>query len=75
MYRIEKIQRIGNGFKERLIIKDFRFADNMYEFLGKDDNSMHWKESNRGLSTGTYVFAGGKWQNVKNIDPTALAHM
>jgi len=72
---VERSVRTGNGFKERLVVKSFKTSDAMYKFLGTGSNSMDWKESNKGLKAGTYVFAGGEWRNIKSIDPSALAHM
>ena len=86
MYTLRKIERTGNGFKERLIIKGFKTSNAMYAFLGQQfDNSWtvnsepdyygNFKPELAALKPGTYAFAGGKYHNVKSLDATALAHI
>lgn len=84
-----KYEKTGNGLKERLIIKKFASRDKMFEFLATGSNSLQWAEithfphrtmnsiapDSEVTKAGTYVFAGDKWRNVKDIDPSALAHM
>jgi len=72
MNAIEKLT--GTMKRNRLQIKTFKTSLDMHTFLCKGDNACHWRESNKELKRGTYAFAGGQWQNVKNIDPSALAH-
>lgn len=75
---VYKFQRTGNGFKERLIIKGFKYSDDKYKFLAMADNALFWKETTNekaGLKPGTYAFAGGKWHNVKTLDASILAHI
>lgn len=80
-YTIESFSNTLNLHqKQRLVIKAFKTSDAMYKFLATGDNSLKWRESNKGLKAGTYIerYAGnGKFEylNVKNIDPSALAHM
>ena len=75
MYAIEKTVTTGNGFKERLHVKSFKDSDKMYGFLNKGDNSLFWKESEKGLKKGIYAFAGGQWHNIKSLDMSVLAHI
>ena len=60
---------------ERLTIKSFQTSDAMHRFLNTGDNALRWRESNKNLKPGTYVFAGGRWHNIKTIDPLTLAHL
>lgn len=60
---------------ERLVIKSFKYADDMHKFLNTGDNALRWRESSKGLKAGTYAFAGGKWHNVKRLDACMLAHI
>lgn len=74
---VYKFQRTGNGLKERLIIKGFKYRDDMHKFLSTGSNSLSWKEGDKKfpeLKAGTYLFAGGKWHNVKKCDALTLAH-
>lgn len=75
MHAVEKIERTGNGFKERLIVKTFKYRDDMHKFLSTGDNALHWRESSKGLKAGKYAFAGGQWHNVKSLDAAVLAHI
>jgi hypothetical protein len=74
---VYKFQNIGNGFKERLIVKSFKYRDDMHKFLGTADNALHWKEvgSDKPDKAGTYAFAGGRWLNVKSLDASILSHI
>jgi hypothetical protein len=70
-----KIKRMSkDGWKQRLIIKTFATSQAGHEFLNKQPNN-DWQVYEGDLKSGTYVFAGGEWRNVKTIDPSALAHM
>lgn len=69
------IERLTGTLKRnRLQIKTFRTKQDMNTFLCKDDNAIYWKESCKGLKRGIYVSTGGKWHNVEDIEPSALAH-
>jgi len=59
----------------RMRIRNFKTSDAMYKFLNKGDTALHWKVSDRGLKSGTYVFCGGEWHNVKGLDPSILAYV
>ena len=86
MHTLRKTQRTGNGFKERLIIKGFKHADDMNKFLSSQSNN-EWtinsepeyhgsfKPELAALKPGTYAFAGGKYYNVKSLDASILAHI
>jgi len=60
---------------ERLVIRSFATRDLMHKFLNTGDNALRWRESTKGLKSGTYAFAGGNWHNVKTLDATTLAHI
>jgi hypothetical protein len=75
---IRKFVRIGGSFaKERLHIRKFKYNSAMHRFLSTKDNSVYWRETTSDMpnKTGIYVFAGGKYHNVKDVDATALVHM
>ena len=78
MYKLRSIQ--GSLFKQRLIIKGFKTPEAMHKFLNSQYNN-DWKEdktdprSRDNLAPGTYAMLGGKWTNVKNIDPSTLCHI
>lgn len=75
-YIIEKTVNTGGMCKSRLKVKAFKDSQSMYTFLNKGDNGCHWKVSPKeNLKSGTYVYAGQQWHNVKSVDPSALAHM
>jgi len=74
-------ERVGGSFaKERLLIKTFKSSKDMHVFLSGPKNDWNkWREV-RGtdkaeLKGGKYVFAGGKYHNVKSLDASALAHI
>jgi len=75
-HTVAKTVNAGNAqrMNQRMHIKRFKSAEDMHAFLNKQTNN-DWKESKHDLKSGKYVCAGGKWQNVKGIDPSALAHM
>lgn len=75
MFTVQKFARVpGTVLKERLHIKSFNTSDAMCRFLGSQyDNT--WSESKLGLKAGVYAKAGGQWHNVKNLDPSVLAHI
>ena len=54
------------------IIRAFRTDEERCAFLGKQDNT--WAACDLGLPTGRYIYAGGEWHNVKNLDASVLAH-
>jgi hypothetical protein len=60
--------------RQRMTIKAFAYAEDMYAFLNKQSNN-DWKESNHGLKAGVYAYAGGQWHNVKSLDASVLAHV
>ena len=66
------------GWKgERMKVRTFPTADAMHKFLNTADNANHWRECAEGdpMKRGTYAWAGGAWHNVRNLDPTELAHL
>lgn len=63
------------GQKERLQVRAFADRDAMHKFLATGDNALRWRESTKGLKAGVYAFAGGKWHNVKSLEPSMLAHI
>lgn len=67
--------RVARG--NRLIVRTFKNADAMHKFLNTGSNAApgNWRVSNKGLKSGTYAYAGGKWHNVKSLDASALAHI
>lgn len=77
---IRKYIRTGNGWKERLIIKSFKYAEDMYKFLNKQDNN-NWAEIKKEYieyypeKSGVYAMVGGQWTNVKKLDPNILVHV
>ena len=83
MHTIYRFVRTGNGFKERLVIKSFKYSEDMYKFTGKQPgnlwsycqgpNANHLRYD--GMPAGTYAFAGGKYHNVKTLDASVLAHI
>ena len=75
-HTIQKMVSAGNPQRmhQRMHIKRFKSSDEMHGFLNKQTNN-DWKESKHDLKSGKYVYAGGEWQNVKGIDPSALSHM
>ena len=76
MYTIESIDSISAQIRgRRLKIKAFKFSDDMHKFLNTADNALRWKESTKGLKPGVYAYAGQAWHNVKNLDPSILAHI
>jgi hypothetical protein len=73
---IESYKGISNVMtKERLTIKGFSDRNAMFKFLATGDKELRWRESTKDLKAGTYVFAGGQWHNVKNLDASVLAHI
>ena len=60
--------------KQRMKIKKFKSSDEMHKFLNKQTDNK-WSESKHDFKTGTYVYAGGQYHNVKSLDPGDLAHM
>lgn len=74
MHTIESISRVCRR-GERMKIKGFKSFNDMHAFLNKGSNALDWRESNKGLKPGTYVFAGGQWHNVMNLDVSILVHI
>lgn len=86
-----KIRTMKGGYKgERMQVRSFRTADAMHKFLNDGDNALKWRQCvnqkethpNRPeavdetkLKSGKYAWAGGQWHNVKDLDPTVLAHI
>ena len=64
---------------ERLQVKAFTTCEGLYRFLKKGDNDRNWRicDPRRGdpIQRGTYAWAGGAWHNVKDLDPSVLAHI
>lgn len=73
-YTIESISRVCRR-GERMKIKGFKTSDAMHKFLNTGSNALNWRESDKGLKPGTYAFAGGRWHNVRSLDPCVLAHI
>ena len=74
MNTLQKTTRTGNGFKERMQIKRFKYSDDMYKFLNKQTDNT-WSISKHDFKSGKYAYAGGQWHNVKSLDPSILAHI
>ena len=74
MHTIEKTIHVGL-WRDRLVVRAFKDSSAMHRYLNEGSNGVMWRESNRDLKQGTYVWAGGRWHNVKNVDASALAHM
>ena len=74
-YTLETMPPHSVLIKERRKIRAFPDSESMHRFLGTGDNSLRWRESALGLKPGTYAWAGGKWHNVKTLDPSILAHI
>lgn len=74
--KLKKTESAGKPgtWKERLIIKEFKTREDGHGFLNKQDNN-DWREYEGELKAGKYAFAGGKWHNVKKLDPSILAHI
>lgn len=78
--------RKGTGYKGvRLTIKGFKSMELAHEFMNKQSNN-DWKPNSfasynnvipdtKDLKPGIYAFAGGKFHNVKSLDPSVLAHI
>tara|TARA_R110000868_G_scaffold371774_1_gene635527 strand:- start:2 stop:226 length:225 start_codon:yes stop_codon:yes gene_type:complete len=60
--------------QRRLAIKEFPSSQDAFEFLNKQLHN-DWKEYEGELTDGTYAYVGGKWQNVKSLDESILAHV
>lgn len=71
-HTIEK--HTGSIFKGRMVIKSFKYSDDMHKFLNKQHDN-NWQVSNKGLKQGTYAYAGEAWHNVKHLDASVLAHI
>lgn len=81
MYTIRK----GSSYKgERLTIKGFKTSEAMHAFLNKQTDNTWVINAAGGLvdaetvaafKPGVYAYAGGKWHNVKYLDPSVLAHI
>ncbi len=74
MWTIEKITTQARSFKQRMAIRRFKYSEDMHKFLNKGSNALSWKESKHDLKSGTYLYAGGKWLNVKDCDSLTLCH-
>lgn len=72
MHTIEKTS--GPFGRERRTIKGFRTSQAMHDYLN-GPNGYGWRECGDSLKAGTYVYAGGRWLNVKKCDPLLLAHI
>jgi hypothetical protein len=76
---ISRFTQSGNFTKQRLHVKTFKHRDDMHKFLNTGDNALHWTElcelHGIPMKAGIYAYAGGKWHNVKTLDPVALAHI
>ncbi len=79
-------RRDHHSLKERLVIKSFKSTDAMHRYVqDRPPGSPSWQyvhdrptlsgQDISGLKAGTYAFAGGRWHNVKSLDPTVLAHI
>ena len=74
--KLKKTESAGHHFRlhQRLIIKTFKSRQEGHEFLNKQSNN-DWQEYDGELKAGKYAFAGGKWHDVKKLDPSILAHI
>jgi hypothetical protein len=66
----------GTISRERVKVRVFTDNDAMHQFLNKQsDNS--WKINNGSfpVKSGVFARAGGEWHNIKNLDPSILAHI
>ena len=75
-YSIRKDIKTGRSFKYRVKVKAFKSAEAMHCFLNKQyDNS--WSIMQTPLKSGVYIERGipAEFINIKDIDPSALAHM
>ena len=75
---IRKFIRVGNAtLKERLVIRAFKHNCDMHKFLNTGSNSLQWRETIPTMpeKAGTYVFAGGRYHDVKTLDANVLAHL
>lgn len=61
----------------RLKVRHFKYAQDGHKFLNTGDNGLKWRETKafEPTKTGTYVYAGEQWHNVKTMDPCVLAHI
>jgi hypothetical protein len=65
----------GPLFKQRMIVKGFKSGQDKDEWLNKQYNNDWHDTKDQSLKPGTYAFAGGRWLNIKDVDPTLLAHI
>lgn len=75
---VKTVGQIRPGtWKERLHVKSFATSDDAHGFLNKQcDNS--WRiagPEHADKKAGVYAFAGGRWHNVRSLDPSVLAHV
>ena len=74
------------SLKERLIVKTFKYNDDMHKFTQRADQGniwTYWSDNSPFLydkalpvlKAGTYAYAGGKYHNVKHLDASVLAHI
>ena len=73
MYAAKTQRRDGALGHERLTIRKHASRDTMFRFLCHSDNS--WTEYTGDLPPGVYAFCGGRWQNVRYLDPSLLPHV
>jgi hypothetical protein len=84
MYTIRKVTKAVA--RQRMTIKGFKTKEAMYKFLNsQSDNDWHvnsepdyygvFKPELAALKPGTYAYAGGRWHNVKTLDPSILSHI
>lgn len=68
------VQKSGLA-KYRVKVKAFKTSQAMHEFLNKQDNS--WKAMPVAYKSGIYIERGlpAELINIRDIDPSALAHM
>ena len=77
------VKEIGNFGRERYNVKGFKCQQAMHKFLNNQTGfSQKFIEHTpdgafRDIpqKSGTYVFAGGKYLNVKTLEPGQLAHL
>jgi len=68
----------GTFGRDRATVRRFGDASAMHDFLNRQsDNS--WREHTGAggvpLARGVYAMAGGRWQNVRGIERSVLAHI
>jgi len=78
------VKEIGNFGRERYIVKGFKCQQAMHNFLNNQtgfsqkqfiEHTPDGAYRDIPQKSGTYVFAGGQYLNVKTLQPCVLAHL